>query len=89
MNRSGAALWLAALVLAAGAGPLSRSLAQGALPQNPPVASPSPAPSLPSVPPDSPPPGVREPLVGAVAVVSLVVAAAAGLWIYRVIRRGL
>lgn len=36
-----------------------------------------------------PPPGERDPLVGAAAVATIVVVAGAGLWVYRVIRKGL
>lgn len=43
----------------------------------------------PTVPPDAKPPGEREPLIGLLAAVSIVVAAAAGIYVYRVIRKGL
>jgi hypothetical protein len=39
--------------------------------------------------PAGPPPGERNPVQGAVAVIAIVVAAGAGFFIYRVIRKGL
>lgn len=36
-----------------------------------------------------PPPGERDPLVGFAAAAAIVVAGGAGLWVYRVIRKGL
>jgi hypothetical protein len=46
-------------------------------------------PSLPVVPPDAKPPGERDPLIGLLGAGSIVVAAAAGIYVYRVIRKGL
>jgi hypothetical protein len=51
------------------------------------AVSPSPAP--PSLPPGIPPPGVRQPVVGGLGVLAILVSAAAGFFIYRQIRRGL
>lgn len=52
-------------------------------PDRSPSSPPSPRPSPPA------PPGERDPLVGALAIGTMVVAGAAGLWIYSVIRKGL
>ncbi|MGH2705606.1 MAG: hypothetical protein ACRDJ4_11080 [Actinomycetota bacterium] len=49
----------------------------------------SPSPSVPTLPPGARTPGQRQPLVGALAVVALLVAAGAGVWIYGQIRKGL
>lgn len=72
------AVLVACLTLLAG-GPAGAQLA----PSPPPHREPSPATS------PLPPPGERDPLVGAAAVAAIVVVAGAGLWVYRVIRRGL
>ncbi len=53
------------------------------------VVAASPSPALPSLPPGAPPPGVRQPVVGGLGVLAILVAAAAGFFIYRQIRRGL
>ncbi|MGH2719501.1 MAG: hypothetical protein ACRDJU_13125 [Actinomycetota bacterium] len=50
------------------------------------LASPSPSPSLI---PAGPPPGERDPIEGAAAVIAIVIVAAAGFFIYGVIRKGL
>jgi hypothetical protein len=42
-----------------------------------------------TLPPDLPPPGLQNPWIGALAIGTILVAGAAGLWIYRVIRKGL
>lgn len=47
------------------------------------------SPSLPVVPPDAKPLGERNPLIGFLAAGSIVVAAVAGIYVYRVIRKGL
>ena len=49
--------------------------------------TPSPSPTL--DPSRLKPPGIQSPLVGVAAVIAIVIAAAAGLWVYRVIRKGL
>ncbi|HWD08640.1 MAG TPA: hypothetical protein VHA57_06055 [Actinomycetota bacterium] len=48
----------------------------------------SPSPSLSPIP-AGPPPGERNPIEGAAAVIAIVIVAAAGIFIYGVIRKGL
>jgi hypothetical protein len=52
-------------------------------------AAPTPAPSATLDPSKFKPPGVQSPIVGVLAVVTILVVAVAGLWVYRVIRKGL
>ncbi|MGH2706979.1 MAG: hypothetical protein ACRDJG_09640 [Actinomycetota bacterium] len=58
-------------------------------PASRPVLAISASPTPPSPPPRAPSPGVRQPLVGGLGVLAILVAAAAGFFIYRQIRRGL
>lgn len=51
-------------------------------------AGPTPSPAISPLP-AGPPPGVRNPVEGALAILAIVVAAAAGVFIYIVIRKGL
>lgn len=53
------------------------------------LSQPTPTPTRATPSPGGRPSGARDPLVGALAVIAILVAGGAGLWVYRVIRKGL
>jgi hypothetical protein len=69
---------------------VTQSAAPGGTPASSPTFGGTPASSpTATVIPYEAPPGDRSPLQGVLAVVAIVVAAGAGIWVYRVIRKGL
>jgi hypothetical protein len=91
---------LAALAVCLGAWLCAGPAAAAQLAREPPPAAATPTPTATSTAtptpaattsllPAGPPPGERNPVQGAVAVIAIVVAAGAGFFIYRVIRNGL